>query len=519
VLDSALISAAKLSARYISARFLPDKAIDLVDEACASVRVQLDSQPEAIDKLERRALQLEVEVTALEKEEDEASKIRLKDAKAEFADIKEELGSLKAKWQKEKSGVDELSELKRERDEVLSAIEVNKRRLNIAMVAQLQYETLPPLEKRIQELEERADSAATVDSGETLLVETVSPQQIAQVVANWTGIPVTKLGQSERERLLTLADELHKRVVGQDEAVDAVAEAVLRSRAGLARQGQPTGSFLFLGPTGVGKTELAKALAEELFDDEDHIVRIDMSEYMEQHSVSRLIGAPPGYVGHEEGGQLTEAVRRRPYSVVLLDEVEKAHKRVFGVLLQVLDDGRLTDGQGRTVDFSNTVIIMTSNLGADLLFQGVKGGELSKSVANSVMSEVRKFFPPEFINRLDDTVIFKPLQREQLRSIAKLMLANLESRLREQDISLGLDDRGLSVILQDAYDPLYGARPLRRYFDKHVGTQLSKKIIGGELLPHSHVVISANEEGTELSYLISPKPDDTNSKKKKPRTS
>ncbi len=491
--DAALVAAAQLSARYISSRFLPDKAIDLVDEACASRRVELDSQPTVIDQLERRRLQLEVEATALAQEDHPGSRQRLAKVRQELAEVEEELKVLRARYQHEKSQVDDQRRWRQELDQARQAMAEAERRYDLATVAELRYGTIPDLERRLE-----ACAEAPQDEHQ-LLREGVDTEEIAEVVSRWTGIPVTRLNQGESARLLALAEQLHRRVVGQDQAVEAVAEAVLRSRAGLARPHQPTGSFLFLGPTGVGKTELAKSLAEELFDDERQMVRIDMSEYMEQHAVARLIGAPPGYIGFEQGGQLSEAVRRRPYSVVLFDEVEKAHPLVWNVLLQVLDDGRLTDGQGRTVDFSNTVIIMTSNLGAEHLLTGVDAeGHLADGVEEAVVAEVRRHFRPEFLNRLDDIVVFSPLSRADLRHIVRLQVTELAHRLDEQDISLDLTDAATDHILNAAYDPLYGARPLRRYLEKHLTLALSRLLIAGDLPNHSRVIVDANAEGLDI---------------------
>jgi ATP-dependent Clp protease ATP-binding subunit ClpB len=519
IADSALVSAAQLAHRYITNRFLPDKAIDLVDEACAHTRVQLDSQPEAIDQLERRQLQLEVEATALEREDDDASRQRLKIVREELAKVKEELQVLKARYLQEKKRIDELRQVRKQLEEYRTALEQAERRFDAARVADLRYGVVPELEKKLanltqqqQQQEQQQKSGgnggggkAAQQSPDNLLTEVVGPEEIAEVVSRWTGIPVKKLTQGDRERILNLQSHLHQRVIGQDEAVKAVAEAVLRSRAGLAREHQPLGSFLFLGPTGVGKTELAKALAGELFDDDNQVVRIDMSEYMEQHAVARMIGAPPGYVGHEEGGQLTEAVRRRPYSVVLFDEVEKAHPQVMNILLQVLDDGRLTDGMGRTVNFANVVVIMTSNLGAEHLLKGLKdnkvGGPLSEDVKRQVLDTVKRHFRPEFLNRLDDMVVFAPLNRLQLQSIIELQLQGLNKRLKERDVIVKIDDKAVTAIVEQAFDPLYGARPLRRFIEKQIGTEISKLIIQGKIIKHAIVWISSTD-GRNLAYRV-----------------
>ncbi|MFS7999815.1 putative ClpA/B family, AAA+ ATPase domain, ATPase, AAA-type, core, Clp, repeat (R) [Helianthus anomalus] len=492
ILDRALVVAAQLSSRYINARFLPDKAIDLVDEACANVRVQLDSQPEEIDNLERKRMQLEVELHALEKETDTASKVRLVEVKKELNDLRDKLQPLIMKYKKEKERLGEIRRLKQKREELLVELQEAVRRYDLARIAELRYGEIQQVETAIATIEGTAGE-------NVMLTETVGPDQIAEVVSKWTGIPVTRLGTNEKERLIGLADRLHERVVGQDQAVNALAEAVLRSRAGLGRSQQPTGSFLFLGPTGVGKTELGKALAEQLFDDEKVMIRIDMSEYMEQHSVSRLIGSPPGYVGHEKGGQLTEAVRRRPSSVVLFDEVEKAHQSVVNILLQILDDGRLTDGQGRTVDLTNTVIIMTSNLGAEFLLKGettvVKSHEM-------VMQAVKKYFKPELLNRIDEIVVFDPLSHDQLRKVARLQLKDVAVRLVDRGVALGVTEAALDVILNQSYDPVYGARPIRRWLERKVVTELSKMLIREEIDENSTVYIDAGMNGEELSYRV-----------------
>ncbi|GAB2270092.1 Chaperone protein ClpB1 [Dionaea muscipula] len=486
--DRALVVAAQLSSRYITGRHLPDKAIDLVDEACANVRVQLDSQPEEIDNLERRRIQLEIELHALEKEKDKTSKARLQEVRKEVDDLKDKLHPMLMKYRKDEERINEIRRLKQRREELLQTLEEAERRYDLARAADLRYGAIQEVEAAIGRIEENTDE-------NLMLTETVRPDHIAEVVSRWTGIPVTRLGQNEKERLIGLAERLHQRVVGQDQAVEAVAEAVLRSRAGLGIPQQPTGSFLFLGPTGVGKTELAKALAEQLFDDENLLVRIDMSEYMEQHSVSRLIGAPPGYEGHEEGGQLTEAVRRRPYSVILFDEVEKAHVAVFNTLLQVLDDGRLTDGQGRTVDFTNTVVIMTSNLGAEHLLSGLVGKTTMQAAGERVMQEVRKHFRPELLNRLDEIVIFDPLTHEQLRKVARLQVKDVAARLAERGIALAVTDAALDYVLAESYDPVFGARPIRRWLEKRVVTELSRMLVRDEMDENSTVFIDAGMDG------------------------
>ena len=527
IADSALVVAAQLAHRYITNRFLPDKAIDLVDEACASTRVQLNSRPEQIDVLERRRLQLEIEETALAREEDEASKNRLESVREQLTLIKEQLAPLNAQYESARAQVDEVRDLRKRLEEKQHKMEEALRRKDLALASDLKYGAIPELEKQLQLVTERIasqkkDNSNNENSG-AFVSETVGVDQIAEVVARWTGIPVTKLNQTEREKLLHLSNVLHQRVVGQDAAVDAVADAVLRSRAGLGRPGQPTGSFLFLGPTGVGKTELAKALAADLFDDEKHMIRIDMSEYMEQHSVARLIGAPPGYVGHDEGGQLTEAVYRRPYSVVLFDEVEKAHPQVFNVLLQVLDDGRLTDGQGRTIDFSNVIIVLTSNLGSEYLLN-LRPKNVSKMAIDSddsdseteaksdeteipettrerVMDLVKKHFRPEFLNRLDDIVFFTPLSGKNLKEIVQQQATLLSRRLHDRNIRLNITNPAVGYVLEQAYDPNYGARPIKRFLEKNVVTQLSKMIISGALQDHSTVNIGA-EKGKGLTFDV-----------------
>ena len=476
--DSALVAAATLSDRYISDRFLPDKAIDLVDEACALIRTEIDSMPSELDDIRRKIMQLEIEEMALKKEDDRLSQDRLAKLREELYNLRDSFNEMKARWEAEKNSVDELKRLKSDIERVHAEIENAQLRYEYETAAKLKYSDLPELERRLEE----AEALSNRQKQDGMVHDTVTEEEISGIVAKWTGIPVAKLMEGEREKLLHLDEVLHRRVVGQDEAVQRVAEAILRSRAGIADPNRPVGSFLFLGPTGVGKTELAKSLADCLFDDEHNIVRIDMTEYMEKFSVSRLIGAPPGYVGYDEGGQLTEAVRRKPYSVVLFDEVEKAHPDVFNILLQILDDGRITDSQGRTVDFKNTIIILTSNLGSQYLLDGIDGdGNISPQAEEAVRAELRRAFRPEFLNRLDETVMFRPLGREDLTGIIDIMTASLRRRLADRSLDLRLTDEAKRLIIDRGYDPLYGARPLRRYLQSSVETLLARTILGGQI--------------------------------------
>ena len=487
--DNALVAAATLSNRYITDRFLPDKAIDLVDEACALIRTEIDSMPSELDDLRRKIMQLEIEEMALKKEDDQLSKDRLAKLSQELAELKDKFNAMKSRWEAERGSVDEVKKIKGDIERVHGEIEAAQMALEYEKAARLQYSDLPALEKQLAEAEQHAEKR----SGENTLVhDTVTEEEIAGIVAKWTGIPVSKLVEGEREKLLHLDEVIHKRVVGQDEAVRLVTEAIQRSRAGISDPNRPIGSFLFLGPTGVGKTELAKSLAECLFDDERSMVRIDMTEYMEKFSVSRLIGAPPGYVGYDEGGQLTEAVRRRPYSVVLFDEVEKAHPDVFNILLQILDDGRITDSQGRTVDFKNTIIILTSNLGSQYLLEGIRpDGSISPEAQAEVMRELKGAFRPEFLNRLDEVIMFKPLTRENLGGIIDIMVEGLKKRLADKTLSLELTDAAKDLIIERGYDPLYGARPLRRCLQSGAETLIAKKLLSGDLGSGSTLVLDA----------------------------
>jgi ATP-dependent Clp protease ATP-binding subunit ClpB len=494
--DQALVAAATLSNRYISDRFLPDKAIDLVDEACALIRTEMDSMPEAMDTAARRVMQLEIEEAALKKEKDKASKERLQAIQEELAEQRHIVDTFKAQWSTEKEAQQKVQAVRKEIESANHELEVAERNYDLNRAAELRHGRLPELEKQLKELEEKA---AQRGEGQNLLQESVGADEIAGIVARWTGIPLTRLLEGEREKLLKLDEHLHKRVIGQDEAVQSVADAVIRSRAGIKDPNRPMGSFLFLGPTGVGKTELARALAQALFDSEEHMVRIDMSEYMEKFSVSRLIGAPPGYVGYEEGGQLTEAVRRKPYSVVLLDEVEKAHSEVFNVLLQILDDGRVTDSHGRTVDFKNTVIIMTSNLGSEFLLQDEgKEGEISEAARKQVHQRLQQHFRPEFLNRIDDTILFSPLTRKELDRIIELQVAQVQKRLEERRIEIRLTDAVKQHICQRAYDPHFGARPVKRFLQHELETRIGRGIIAGEITDGSVVEVTLENDALAL---------------------
>jgi len=493
--DNALVAAATLSDRYITDRFLPDKAIDLVDEACAMIRTEIDSMPAELDDLRRKIMQQEIEEMALKKEDDQLSRDRLEELKRELADEKEQFNAMKSRWEAEKSGVDSVKELKSRIEQMNGEIERAQANLEYEKAAKLKYSDLPALEKQLKD----AEAAAEKHTGENSMVhDTVTENEIADIVGKWTGIPVSRLMEGEREKLLRLDEIIHKRVVGQDEAVRLVTEAIQRSRAGIADPNRPIGSFLFLGPTGVGKTELAKSLADCLFDDEHNLVRIDMTEYMEKFSVSRLIGAPPGYVGYDEGGQLTEAVRRKPYSVVLFDEVEKAHPDVFNILLQILDDGRITDSQGRTVDFKNTIIILTSNLGSSELLDGIQpDGSISENARAAVMGELRRAFRPEFLNRLDEIIMFKPLTKENLSGIIDILMEGLKKRLADKTLKLEVTDAAKSLIIERGFDPIYGARPLKRYLQSAAETLIAKEILRGDLAAGSTLVLDA--ENGELS--------------------
>ena len=489
ITDGALVAAATLSDRYISDRFLPDKAIDLVDEACALVKTELDSMPAEMDELNRKIMQMEIEETALKKEDDRLSKERLEHLQQELAELRDEFSGKKAQWDNEKVGVERVQKLREEIEQVNKDIERAQHSYDLEKAAELQYGKLPQLQKQLEE-----EEAKVKDEDLSLVHESVNDEEIGRIVSRWTGIPVAKLNERERSKTLHLGDELHKRVIGQDEAVELVTEAIIRSKAGIKDPTKPIGSFLFLGPTGVGKTELAKALAENLFDDENNMVRIDMSEYMEKYSVSRLIGAPPGYVGYDEGGQLNEAVRRRPYSVVLFDEVEKAHPDVFNILLQVLDDGRITDSQGRTVDFKNTILIMTSNIGSQYLLDGMdENGNISQESQNAVMEDLRAHFRPEFLNRLDETIMFKPLTKDNIYDIIDLLVADVNKRLADREISIFLTEDAKKYVVDGGYDPNYGARPLKRFLQKHVDTLAAKLMLQGDVGAQDTIIIDVED--------------------------
>lgn len=487
ITDSALVAAATLSERYISDRFLPDKAIDLVDEACALIKTELDSMPTELDELQRKIMQMEIEEAALKKEDDRLSRERLDHLQQELAELREEFAGKKAQWDNEKVDVERVRKLREEIEQVNKDIEKAQQSYDLNKAAELQYGRLPQLQKQLEQ-----EEAKVKDEDKSLVHESVTDDEIGKIVSRWTGIPVAKLNESERSKTLHLAQELHKRVIGQDEGVELVTEAIIRSKAGIKDPTKPIGSFLFLGPTGVGKTELAKALAESLFDDESNMVRIDMSEYMEKYSVSRLIGAPPGYVGYDEGGQLTEAVRRKPYSVVLFDEVEKAHPDVFNVLLQVLDDGRITDSQGRTVDFKNTILIMTSNIGSSYLLEGIDGqGNISEESQKMVMNDLRAHFRPEFLNRLDEMILFKPLTKKNIYDIIELLIADVNKRLADKEISISLTEAAKNYVVEGGYDPTYGARPLKRYLQKNVETLAARLMLEGNVGAQDRITIDA----------------------------
>ena len=497
ITDSALVSAAVLSNRYISDRFLPDKAIDLVDEACAMIKTELDSLPTELDEVRRKIMQLEIEEAALKKETDRLSQERLADLQKELAELRENFQIQKATWDQEKSAVERVSKIKEEIEALNNEIQIAQRNYDLNKAAELQYGKLPELQKQLAEEEEKAKDK----EGASLVHESVTEEEIAKIISRWTGIPVAKLTESERNKTLNLDKELHKRVVGQDEGVEKVTEAIIRSKAGIKDPTKPIGSFMFLGPTGVGKTELAKALAESLFDNEQNMVRIDMSEYMEKYSVSRLIGAPPGYVGYEEGGQLTEAVRRKPYSVVLFDEIEKAHPDVFNVLLQVLDDGRITDSQGRTVDFKNTILIMTSNIGSQYLLDGInEDGSIRPEAENMVMNDLRAHFRPEFLNRLDEIIMFKPLTKDNIGGIIELMLADVNKRLADRDLKIELTEAAKDFVIEHGYEPSYGARPLKRFLTKHVDTLAARLILEGNVREGDVILI--DEQGGKLTASV-----------------
>ena len=501
ILDAALVSAAVLSDRYIQDRFLPDKAIDLLDEACASIRTEMDSMPAELDEITRRVTRLEIEETALKKEKDRASQGRLNELRKELADLRARGDAMKAQWQNEKRQLDEIRKLREELESARRACEAAERASDHEKAAELRYGRIPELEKKLQAKQAQLKKQ---EGARVLLREEVTDEEIARVVSRWAGIPVTRLLAGERARLLHLGDDLKRRVIGQDEAVDAVADAVLRARAGIKNRRRPVGAFLFLGPTGVGKTELARCLAADLFDTEENMVRIDMSEYMEKHAVSRLVGAPPGYIGYEEGGQLTEAVRRKPYSVVLLDEIEKAHPDVFNILLQVLDDGRLTDGHGRTVSFRNAIVIMTSNVGSEILATAADSSDpsdkadISPQTRAAVLEVLKASFRPEFLNRLDETVLFRPLGLPQIEAIVRLQLEDLRLRLAEQELKLAVTDKAVKWIAKTGFDPVYGARPLKRAIQREIETPVARRIVGGEIAPGATVRVDVSEKGLKI---------------------
>ncbi|MBC2318063.1 ATP-dependent chaperone ClpB [Listeria booriae] len=494
--DNALVAAASLSNRYITDRFLPDKAIDLVDEACATIRVEIDSMPSELDEVTRKVMQLEIEEAALKEEKDPASERRLEMLQKELADYKEEANKMKSKWESEKSEISNIREVREQIDHLRHELEEAENNYDLNKAAELRHGRIPEAEKHLAELE--AENREKTANEDRLLQEEVTENEIADIVGRWTGIPVSKLVEGEREKLLKLAESLREKVIGQENAVELVSDAVIRARAGIKDPRRPIGSFIFLGPTGVGKTELAKALAFNLFDSEDHMIRIDMSEYMEKHAVSRLVGAPPGYVGYEEGGQLTEAVRRNPYSIILLDEIEKAHPDVFNILLQVLDDGRITDSQGRLIDFKNTVIIMTSNIGSTMLLERTVDGEISEKLEEDVLEVLQASFKPEFLNRVDDIILFKPLTLENIKGIVEKVVAELEVRLASQEIAITMTDDAKRYIAEEAYDPVYGARPLKRYITRQIETPLAREIVAGKIMPHSKVAITLQDNSFQF---------------------